>query len=123
MDPDQEDEETVASLAHLQQLPYDAKLLMLRSTELSAYKKYSVLYHARNDYGQSFVAGVQKLKPTYILTFKTQIAKVDIVSRQQIVIQTQSQIFFYRFTASDRFGQSLFQFSLKNALLFGYQLN
>ena len=66
LDEDQHDEETAASLEHLQQLPMEARLAMLRSSDLAAYKKYSVLFHARNDYGQSFVAGVQKLKPTYI---------------------------------------------------------
>lgn len=81
MDPDKYDEETAASLEHLQHLPLEAKLMMLRSSDLQAYKQHSVLFHARNDYGQSFVAGVQKLKPTYIMTFKTQIAKVEIVSR------------------------------------------
>ena len=53
--------------------------MMLKSSDLQAYKKYSVLFNARNDYGQSFVAGVQKLKPTHIKTFKTQIGKVEIV--------------------------------------------
>lgn len=56
-------------------------LLVLKQQELQAYKKDSVLFHARNDYGHSFVTGVKKLKPTHIMTFKTKINKLEIVSR------------------------------------------
>ena len=48
------------------------------------------MFQRRSDFGRSFVTGVMKLKPTYIMSFKTKINKIEIVSRHQIVVQTQS---------------------------------
>ena len=99
-------------------------LVVLKSKEMQAYKKNSVLFHSRNDYGHSFVTGVKKLKPTHIMTFKTKINKLEIVSRHQIIIQTQSQLFVYRFTpCTNRFGQCTYEFSMKNCISFAYQLS
>lgn len=122
-DSDAYDEKTASALDHLQLLSKQQRLIMLKSSDLQAYKQHSVLFNPRNDYGQSFATGVQRLKPTHIMTFKTQLTKVEIVSRQQIILQTQSQIFVYRFVNSDCFGQCVFQFSLKNSLLYAYQLD
>lgn len=103
-DPKHFDEQTAQELSHLKYLTQEQIVIMLSQPKLCSYKKESVMFHKRNDFGRSFVTGVKKLKPTYIMSLKTKINKVEIVSRHQIVIQTQSQLFIYSFAASDKFG-------------------
>ena len=73
------------SLGHLSNLSQEQAKIMLSSSELSAYKKHSIVFNPRKD---AYKADdeVKYLRPCHVKTFVDPVYKVEVVSRHQTII-------------------------------------
>ena len=79
-----EDEKIIAELQHLKHLSDEQKQILLDSSDLSAFKQFSLNYNPikANDKSSDHI----RLRPTHVKTFGDIIVKIEIVSRYQTII-------------------------------------
>lgn len=71
--------------------------MLLDSSDLSEFKKYSIVYNPKEKKkGQRADDAVKYIRPCYVKSFVDNVIKVEVVSRHQIIIQTVYEVFLYR---------------------------
>ena len=104
--------------------------ILLNSSDLSEFKKYSIVYNPvedkrKSDDGQDDKDKVQYVRPCYVKSFKDNVVRVEVASRHQTIIQTVYEVFVYRSDGINlsSFGQGRMELNQVCALRYAYCLD